>query len=85
MRSLYRDVVEDPELLSPLKQPDTAFCHGQPGQRPDHNGKVTGNGIGRQIACVVNPCAGIRLDQPIAKLVDCLLFLIGQSHNNSPG
>ena len=40
--TLYREVVEDPELPSPLKQPNAAFFHGRPGQRPDRNGKVTG-------------------------------------------
>ena len=83
--AFYREVIEDPELPSPLKQPNAAFFHGRPRQRPDCIGKVMGESIGRQIACVVNPYAGIRLEQPIAELVDCLPFLISQSHNSSPG
>jgi hypothetical protein len=82
--TFYREVVEDPELPSPLKQPHAAFFHGGPGQRPDRIGKVTGESISRQIACVVNPRAGIMLSQPIAELVDCLPFFVGQSHNTPP-
>jgi hypothetical protein len=60
---LYREIFKDRELLAALEQPDVPPPHGR-GQRSDRIGEVMEEGVGREVAGVIDPCAMSRTRAP---------------------